>query len=96
MTVLTVSGLLAETIINVFADESVSAISAARTSCSESARRYNPRPCPETGSVGVREREELGSRRSRRLRAQGLIPGILYGRVTRARSSFPSAICAPR
>ena len=28
----------------------------------------------------VREREELGSRRSRRLRAQGLIPGILYGK----------------
>ncbi|HEU5263688.1 MAG TPA: 50S ribosomal protein L25, partial [Gaiellaceae bacterium] len=27
----------------------------------------------------VREREELGSRRSRRLRAQGLIPGVLYG-----------------
>ena len=28
----------------------------------------------------VREREELGSRRSRRLRAQGLIPGVLYGK----------------
>lgn len=27
----------------------------------------------------VQEREELGSRRSRRLRAQGLIPGVLYG-----------------
>ena len=27
----------------------------------------------------VRERAELGSRRSRRLRAQGLIPGVLYG-----------------
>ena len=28
----------------------------------------------------VREREELGSRRSRRLRAQGFIPGVLYGK----------------
>ena len=28
----------------------------------------------------VREREELGSRSSRRLRAQGLIPGVLYGK----------------
>jgi large subunit ribosomal protein L25 len=28
----------------------------------------------------VREREELGSRRVRRLRAQGLIPGVLYGK----------------
>ncbi|MFO7571029.1 MAG: 50S ribosomal protein L25 [Gaiellaceae bacterium] len=28
----------------------------------------------------VREREELGSRNSRRLRAQGLIPGVLYGK----------------
>lgn len=28
----------------------------------------------------VREREDLGSRRSRRLRAQGLIPGVLYGK----------------
>lgn len=27
----------------------------------------------------VRERDERGSRRSRRLRAQGLIPGVLYG-----------------
>jgi large subunit ribosomal protein L25 len=27
----------------------------------------------------VQEREERGSRRSRRLRAQGLIPGVLYG-----------------
>lgn len=28
----------------------------------------------------VREREELGSRHSRRLRAQGMIPGVLYGK----------------
>ena len=28
----------------------------------------------------VRERDEIGSRRSRRLRADGLIPGILYGK----------------
>jgi large subunit ribosomal protein L25 len=31
-------------------------------------------------TLEVREREELGSRRSRRLRAQGLIPGVLYGK----------------
>ncbi len=28
----------------------------------------------------VREREDLGSRRTRRLRAQGFIPGVLYGK----------------
>jgi large subunit ribosomal protein L25 len=28
----------------------------------------------------VKEREELGSRRTRRLRAQGLVPGVLYGK----------------
>ncbi len=28
----------------------------------------------------MREREELGSRRSRRLRAQGFVPGVLYGK----------------
>src|SRR6476646_7347992 len=28
----------------------------------------------------VREREDLGSRRTRRLRSQGLIPGVLYGK----------------
>ena len=28
----------------------------------------------------VQEREELGSRNSRRLRAQGMIPGVLYGK----------------
>jgi large subunit ribosomal protein L25 len=28
----------------------------------------------------VRERDEIGSRRSRRLRADGLIPGVLYGK----------------
>src|SRR3989304_9935579 len=28
----------------------------------------------------VRERAERGSRRSRRLRAEGLIPGVLYGK----------------
>jgi large subunit ribosomal protein L25 len=27
----------------------------------------------------VREREDLGSRRTRRLRSQGLVPGVLYG-----------------
>ena len=28
----------------------------------------------------VREREELGSRHTRRLRSEGLIPGVLYGK----------------
>ena len=28
----------------------------------------------------VREREDLGSRRTRRLRSQGLVPGVLYGK----------------
>jgi len=28
----------------------------------------------------VRERDDLGSRRTRRLRAQGLVPGVLYGK----------------
>jgi large subunit ribosomal protein L25 len=28
----------------------------------------------------VREREEIGSRRTRRLRAEGLVPGVLYGK----------------
>jgi large subunit ribosomal protein L25 len=37
----------------------------------------------------VRERERHGSRESRRLRKQGLIPGVLYGRST------PRTICIP-
>jgi len=28
----------------------------------------------------VREREERGSRHTRRLRSQGLVPGVLYGK----------------
>jgi large subunit ribosomal protein L25 len=36
----------------------------------------------------VQERESLGSRESRRLRKQGLIPGVLYGR-----GRTPHAIC---
>ena len=28
----------------------------------------------------VREREDIGSRRTRRLRSEGLIPGVLYGK----------------
>ena len=38
----------------------------------------------------VQERESLGSRESRRLRKQGLIPGVLYGR-----GKQPHAICIP-
>jgi large subunit ribosomal protein L25 len=53
----------------------------------------------------VRERDELGSRRSRRLRAQGFVPGVLYGkgharaivvpeRVLRAAVTGPSGLHA--
>lgn len=31
-------------------------------------------------TLEVQEREEIGSRRTRRLRAQGLVPGVLYGK----------------
>jgi large subunit ribosomal protein L25 len=34
----------------------------------------------ERTKLEVRERDELGSRRSRRLRAQGFVPGVLYGK----------------
>jgi large subunit ribosomal protein L25 len=37
----------------------------------------------------VKERERLGSRESRRMRKDGLVPGVLYGR------SKPHAICVP-
>jgi len=37
----------------------------------------------------VREREQLGSRHARRLRAQGVIPGVLYG------NGQPTAIAVP-
>ncbi len=43
----------------------------------------------ERVQLEVRERERHGSRESRRLRKQGLIPGVLYGR------SKPHAICVP-
>ena len=38
----------------------------------------------------VKERESVGSRESRRLRRQGLVPGVLYGR-----GNEPHAICVP-
>ena len=38
----------------------------------------------------VQERERLGSRESRRLRRDGLVPGVLYGR-----GNTPHAICVP-
>ena len=43
----------------------------------------------ERVKLEVKERESLGSRESRRLRREGLIPGVLYGR------SSPHAICVP-
>ena len=38
----------------------------------------------------VTERESVGSRESRRLRKQGLVPGVLYGR-----GNEPHVICVP-
>jgi large subunit ribosomal protein L25 len=38
----------------------------------------------------VKEREQVGSRESRRLRREGLIPGVLYGR-----GKAPHTICVP-
>src|SRR5215218_8420729 len=38
----------------------------------------------------VKERENLGSRHSRRLRREGLVPGVLYGR-----GNAPHSICIP-
>jgi large subunit ribosomal protein L25 len=43
----------------------------------------------ERVKLQVQERESLGSAESRRLRKQGFIPGVLYGR------SKPVAICVP-
>lgn len=43
--------------------------------------RYNPPPVSgDRFKLEVQEREARGSRRVRRLRAQGLIPGVLYGK----------------
>jgi large subunit ribosomal protein L25 len=44
----------------------------------------------ERVKLDVREREHSGSAESRRLRRQGLIPGVLYGRGQK-----PHAICIP-
>ncbi len=44
----------------------------------------------ERVKLQVRERESRGSAESRRLRRQGLIPGVLYGR-----GKQPHAICVP-
>ncbi len=38
----------------------------------------------------VKEREEIGSRASRRMRREGLVPGVLYGR-----GKAPHPICVP-
>src|SRR5919109_541298 len=43
----------------------------------------------ERVKLEVKEREQTGSREARRLRKQGLIPGVLYGR------GKPHAICIP-
>jgi large subunit ribosomal protein L25 len=44
----------------------------------------------ERAKLTVQERESRGSAESRRLRKQGLIPGVLYGR-----GKTPHAICVP-
>lgn len=44
----------------------------------------------ERVKLEVRERESRGSAESRRLRKQGLVPGVLYGR-----GKTPHAICVP-
>jgi large subunit ribosomal protein L25 len=74
MTVLTVSGLLAETIMYVFSDESVlGSAGSPLQSAAVSGERIQ---------LEVRERgdAEVGSSNARRLRKQGLIPGVLYGK----------------
>src|SRR5262245_45747440 len=38
----------------------------------------------------VKQREQTGSREARRLRREGLVPGVLYGR-----GKTPHAICIP-
>jgi large subunit ribosomal protein L25 len=48
----------------------------------------------------VREREDLGSRRSRRLRSQGFVPGVLYGKgharaIAVAERDLRSALSGP-
>jgi large subunit ribosomal protein L25 len=49
-----------------------------------------PAVAGERVKLEVRERESRGSRDARRLRRQGLIPGVLYGR-----GKAPHAICVP-
>jgi large subunit ribosomal protein L25 len=49
-----------------------------------------PAVAGERIKLEVREREQLGSRESRRLRKEGFIPGVLYGR-----GKTPHAICVP-
>jgi large subunit ribosomal protein L25 len=49
-----------------------------------------PAVAGERVKLEVRERESRGSRDARRLRRQGLIPGVLYGR-----GKTPHAICVP-
>ncbi len=49
--------------------------------------RYNPPPCPGTGSLSrSASAEQTSSARAnvRRLRKQGLVPGVLYGKVNKA------------
>ena len=73
---------------NVFADDSVSrdlrrrepALLAAHSRV-DAPGRYNSPPWPANESrLEVQEREQRGTRDSRRLRKEGLIPGVLYGR----------------
>ena len=62
----------------------------ASTSASTASRYHPRRSWPESESVSKSsEREEIGTRVSKRLRKQGLIPGVLYGR------SEPHSIAIP-
>ena len=95
--VLTVSGILAETILNVFADDSVSAIFAARTSSSSAASRAARRgrdAGDRTTWIGVEgssEREGHGGEERDRAAAHG----VSRRRRRRADSRTPGETTAP-
>jgi large subunit ribosomal protein L25 len=48
--------------------------------CGRGARLQSAAVSGDRLKLEVREREDLGSRRTRRLRSQGLVPGVLYGK----------------
>ena len=56
----------------------------------------SPTVAGERHTLTVQSRSKLGSAESRRLRKQGLVPGVLYGREEPVAMRSPSATCAPR